>query len=241
MLLTINKKILYYDVRLSFVWEIPYWKNLKEHLLDNDTIIDSVRLQLDSLMITDQQIREKCGGYNNAVCNMRIKEIDSINILKYIEIISKHDYPRDDLFGYDNPRGSLPSSLIIIHNYQWNRNWIDPILKNKISEGKLDPRRFWPDYGRTDSLFQFQFIRFKNNDTTAYMRKLDDSLTVKKINQARELFFLETIDEYRAKIKFNLINKEYAFYNPQEVPYLNVPPEIESGLKSNSIEVKASK
>ena len=238
LLQTVDKNIFLINKRMKFVWEIPYWKNYRDSIQLIILEVDRLALEVEELMISDQAIRQGNLAYQNDSINTLIKKVDSINLMKLITLYGKYSYPHDDSIGSNSPWGDLPGHIILIHNYQWRRDWMDKVLERKISEGKLDPRRFVPVNGRLNKYYASQFLRITGNDTLAFMIKMDDISLKSDIDSARAKFNLETTDENRKKISFNLVNIEYAFYNQNEVPW--IPEEIMPELRPYVIELPAA-
>ncbi len=240
-----NRKMPIYDKKLEYLKNDSYWaKPIQKAFEEGDLYVEQYRLnaakELWDILIKDQAIRKKY--YNEE--NIEIKDslgiemwkIDSLDLLEYIEILKKNNLP-DDTMGYGDPRGVLPQSEILTHNYKLGRTWANDYFISCINQGRLDPRRFVPIWAQFDKRFDYPRFCYINTVDSVIYKIANNTL---KENIARYEFYLESVEEYEKKVLYNLKHPEYAFYSFMEVPIIDGAKENDP-FYNGKIKIKITK
>jgi hypothetical protein len=154
-----------------------------------------------SLVEKDQYFRRKEGSYE--MYGSEIREADSVNMRRVKQIIVQYGYPDENRLGiYDNNFAVSPLQLILRHHYQNGVNDLSDVLLEQVKNGKLSAREF----------AQHEDVNLQGYRDT-YFTKLDTTMIIEHsllpgrihwINQNRLSAGLETLEEWKRKILFEL-------------------------------------
>lgn len=217
--------------------QTKYWKSIVREYptilkryrdSTNKILADS----LDLLYYRDQLYRTKLGKYKLYGDTIRKIDIENDRLLR--NIIATYGYPNEKIIGSEkslSPRKDF--DLIIWH--QTSLNFIydySSLLIKEVNRGNIDPHRAAEliDNQRSDmSLYGTElFYRCTCDDGCSedinriiknklyYFTISEKRLTT--LNQNRKQIHLETIEEYRKKVLFNLRDRRFAFFYLAGIP-----------------------
>ncbi len=191
----------------------------------------------EKLLALDQSIRTTCKEINTnyyAICGEEIKLVDSLNLQSLYNHFSSYGVPDDIDLCQINP--SLPPIyfLVIKHNMQWGRNSLDSILSDAMVNYRLHPQLYCDliDYLNESYLKQPALYGM------GYHIKLGERLFVfdvpaeikPAINTSRQAVYLDSIDEFNNKVKFQYQHPEFFLIYPMLLGTLDADPEMEKEL-----------
>ncbi|QHT71140.1 hypothetical protein GXP67_33055 [Rhodocytophaga rosea] len=164
----------------------------------------SLRNEILSLNEKDQHFRRMPGSYG--VHGDTIFGIDMANVKRIREIISQYGYPDENLVGLvdNNFHSSLPS-IIILHHYQQGYYDLSATLLEQVKMGKLSPREF-VQYEEQLLQHKYKSNLFTKLDTTIVVEHKFKIADLTTSDQVRKDVGLETIEEWRRKILFEMNN-----------------------------------
>lgn len=201
------------------------------------TINIQLRMVLDSLSDQDQFYRRRPKAYQTYLDSIR--RIDTSNVYYFKKLLHSYGFPNEYLIGID-PRSihSMPYDVLFIHQaakgivgqvYDFT-----PELWDAMCGGSLDPRigsgfiehmksnmelyhsvdvvRMYV-FDSTNTYYRKQFNELpKGSIDSAFFVDvtIPDSTESIKINERRSALGLESIDEYKAKVKYFFWDKRFA-------------------------------
>lgn len=190
------------SIKKEKVWQKlmqTYPKRRKAHL---SRINISLRNEILSLNEKDQHFRRMSGSYG--VHGDTIFGIDMGNVKRIREIISQFGYPDENLVGIvdNNFHVSLPG-IIILHHYQQGYYDLSVTLLEQVKKGKLSPREF-VQYEETLLQHKYKDMLFTKLDTSIIIKSKYKPADIDASNQARKAVGLETVEEWKSKILFEM-------------------------------------
>ncbi len=111
---------------------------------------DSLAIELTQIFALDQGLRNLYS--NKSVCDQHeglrghvanvILVVDSLNLVKMMDIISTYGYPSEELLGdhYQNTYVKMAEKVVFLHApFSLFKEDIYPVLRQEAREGRLDP------------------------------------------------------------------------------------------------------
>lgn len=192
----------------SLIWQ--YQVNSDQELL----------LELRDLAARDQEFRLKEGSY--AVYRDTIRRIDSLNVLRFQQILAVKGFPSEDMIGTSFPRPA-PYEIVLHHHAQHlsepdkYAGWPDlaPDLISAAKNGHLEPARaaFWlalqndPKY----QLGAFGLIQFRIDGVLQPGYYLEKINRPDDVEEARRAMGLEPFQDYYDKCRYRIQHPDTPF------------------------------
>jgi tetratricopeptide (TPR) repeat protein len=191
----------------------------------------------EKLLALDQSIRTTCKEINTnyyAICGEEIKLLDSLNLQSLYNHFSSYGVPDDIDLCQINPSLSPIYFLIIKHNMQWGRNSLDSILSDAMIIYRLHPQL----YSDLVVYLNESYLKQPALYGMGYHIKLGERLFVfdvpveikSAINAARHAIYLDSIDDFNNKVKFQYRHPEFFLIYPMLLGTLAADPEMEKEL-----------
>jgi len=189
------------------------------------------------LYALDQSIRQACREINTnyyAICGEEIKLLDSLNLQSLNNYFTSYGVPKDIDLCQINPSTSPSYFIVIKHNMQWGRNPLDSILSEAIVHYKTHPQL----YSDLVDYYNESYLKQPALYGMGYHIKLGNRLFVFEvpaelkaaINASRQAIYLDSIDEFNNKVKFQYQHPEFILVYPQLLFTLDAGPEMEKEL-----------
>lgn len=233
---------------------INIWIELSEKVKSH---VDTVyRKRILELSIEDQQVRAYVMKNIDKKYNIGGKDtlnnFDSLNVQKLRSFIIRYGFPTESRIGYqwNYPAVPPPFDIMLLHDRSWNnRQTIDSILYQNIFLGNFHPGIYshLKDRSCGDGRFKDSISLYQRNTYSCYGTDftfiiVNDTLycqkpatDIKKINEARESIYLETLQELIVKADFQKKNKHFVLlYGPSFSKFDELPIEEIQEIKNNS-------
>lgn len=168
------------------------------------------RRQLDDMERLDQEFRRKPGSY--AVWNDTIRQTDSLNILNFRKIVASAGYPSDRAIGIETPCG-LPDHYVVLRHYYQDK-WYDltDLLYQAVIDGNLEPQIYSELEDKKYGNARYSTLIYLNSGK--WYVDLSSQLSneaISRIDSSRISIGLESLKDYKGKVKFQLRNKVFCF------------------------------
>lgn len=191
----------------------------------------------EKLLALDQSIRTTCKEINTdyyAICGEEIKLLDSLNLQSLYNHFSSYGIPDDIDLCQINPSLSPIYFLVIKHNMQWGRNSLDSLLSDAMVNYRLHPQL----YSDLVDYYNESYLKEPALYGMGYHIKLGDRLFVfdvpsesqLSINASRQAIYLDSIEEFNNKVKFQYRHPEFYLIYPMLMFSLDTGPEMKKEL-----------
>lgn len=205
----------------------PKWKifvQTNNQVIYIDTLL---RKKIDSLHYLDQYFRKKAGSYQTY--GDTIRQIDSLNMVYLLSLISKNGLPGENEIGAQNFRGNQGYDIVIHHHCQSisqsesqrARNGtapkkdliiMTPILTEQAKQGRILPNKCGQYLEFQNTEFNtgiFDVFRYSyNNNYSDYFAPKYNEYKKKLIDENRKSICLESIEDYYKKVIYTTTNKD---------------------------------
>ncbi|SER36200.1 hypothetical protein [Neolewinella agarilytica] len=196
----------------------PRWSDFMERNRMDNGIDQPMRDTMKQIQRLDQLYRKKKGSYR--VYGDTIAAIDSMHVDYLLGLLEAGRFPGEDEIGVVNLRGKQYYDIALLHYTQSvgvnpSRPKITPFLLNLVFEGKILPNKCaaWlesqNDGFEAGSRSTYSFI-VEGKKTDFYFDKFSGRKLI-LLNQYRKLLHLESLEEYREKVKYVLLNPDSPF------------------------------
>ncbi|RAU81504.1 hypothetical protein [Pontibacter arcticus] len=197
-----------------------------------------LRADLDELYARDQYFRQAEGGLR--VYGDTLRKIEADNVKKLLSWVDKYGYPGEALIGVADTLEQLPRFSIVMQRQTKASRGYDftPVLRKAVHEGRLAPQvaAYLMDVREGDSKYKSRAL-VKVNCTNPEECEKDKKLRaakgylvekmskkeLKQVDEERAQLGLETLSEYRDKIRFNLKDNRFKLSNNWAVANYFVP------------------
>lgn len=205
---------------------LPKWKKFI-HTNNQVIYIDTLlRQKIDSLHYLDQYFRIKADSYQTY--GDTIRQIDSLNMVYLLSLISKNGLPGENEIGAQNFRGDQGYDIVIHHHCQsisqgesqGARSGTDPkkgllimtpILAEQAKQGRILPNKCAQYLEYQNNGFNagvFDVFRYSyNNDYSDWFAPKYDEYKKESITESRMSIFLEPLEDYYKKVIYKTSNK----------------------------------
>jgi hypothetical protein len=168
------------------------------------------RKQLDEMERLDQEFRQKPGSY--AVWRDTIKKIDTLNIQNFRKIVATSGYPSDREIGIKTPC-DLPNHYVVLRHYYQNKRYdLSDVLYQAMVEGDLEPQFFSElEDKRYGNMRYSTLLYLKSRKWFVDLSSKFSDETIQVIDSNRTSIGLESLADYKEKVKFQVKNKLFCF------------------------------
>ncbi|MBD1398567.1 hypothetical protein H9Q13_15450 [Pontibacter sp. JH31] len=184
-----------------------------------------LRADLDELWARDQYFRQAKGGLK--VHGDTLRKIEADNVKNLLAWISQHGYPGERLIGVPDTLEQLPRFSIVIQRQTAARNGFDftPVLVQAVHEGKLDPHAaaYLIDQQQGKNLYRSKVLAKVSCDkpkeceedeelagmASRYLTHKISQEEEEKVNERRAALGLESIADYRNKMRYALEDRRF--------------------------------
>lgn len=240
-------EILKFDIDTSFYYKSHTLQELnsspelytyfKSQLTSRGLYFKSGCKYYEKLLALDQSIRTTCKEINTnyyAICGEEIKLLDSLNLQSLYNHFSSYGVPDDIDLCQINPSLSPIYFLVIKHNMQWGRNSLDSILSDAMINYRLHPQLYSDlvDYYNESYLKQPALYGMGYNiklGQRLFVFDVPEDLEI-TINASRHALYLDSIEEFNNKVKFQYQHSEFFLIYPMLLATFGVDPEMEKEL-----------
>ncbi len=240
-------EILKFDIDTNFYYKSHTLKELhsspelytyfKSQLTSRGLYFKSGSRYYEKLLALDQSIRTTCREINTnyyAICGEEIKLLDSLNLQSLNKYFTSYGVPKDIDLCKINPSASPSYFIVIKHNMQWGRKPLDSILSAAMVHYKLHPQL----YSDLVDYYNESYLKQPALFGMGYNIKLGERLFIfdvpdeiaSAINASRHAFYLDSIDEFNNKVKFQYQHPEFFLIYPGLLGTLDAGPEMEKEL-----------
>ncbi len=240
-------EILKFDIDTNFYYKSHTLEELhssnelytyfKNQLTSRGLYLKSGCKYYEKLLALDQSIRTTCKEFNTnyyAICGDEIKLLDSLNLQSLYNHFSSYGVTDDIDLCQINPSLSPSYFLVIKHNMQWGRKPLDSILSDATANYRLHPQL----YSDLVDYYNESYLKQPALYGMGYHIKLGDRLFVfdvpseskLSINASRQAIYLDSIEEFNNKVKFQYQHPEFFLIYPGLLATLDAGPEMEKEL-----------
>ena len=173
---------------------------------------------LSGCLDRDSHIRDSLLRITNNIYDefgKEIKAVDDKNVEK-LKWVLESDSPIDEM--HVGTKAVTAIRIITLHNIQWDRNDILPLLKERVIRGEFDPRIYAYLHDKMDERKKQKFIyanstaNYIENDVLFLRNKTNTAINGELIDQKRSEIFLEPYEQLQKKIKWCYKNQTFNLY-----------------------------
>ena len=191
------------------------------------------RDSINTMLVHDQLFRKLNDCYTTYADTIRV--IDKENASALIDIIKRKGFPSEKMIGNDSNNITHPLFLVLIfhhaHGAKFQSANFSLILDKAVRDGKIDNKLgtylmdrsdgsdkygtseggicyyYWEGMYANDSLRELDLEKGNHKWYTTSIEKI----ALVRYNRERSLYFMDTIDDYRKKIAFQIKNPVFDF------------------------------
>lgn len=191
----------------------PRWLAFLETNAKTDVKQPGLKAKLSQLAQDDQFFRVKDGSYD--VYGDTIKHIDSVNMRFLLNLIANNEFPGEVMIGTQNVRGKQPVDILLHHYCQSTsldskKAKITDELVELVQMGKILPNKCAHWLEMQNGAFNagtFEVMGFKVDGVISdWYVPIMSKENAAVVSQTRQLLWMEPLEEYYEKIKFDLEN-----------------------------------